>query len=84
LQKESSQKWVSIIKTHSAPKIGRGIIGYFFISVVLVIIQIFISNIIHTLFSSDIFLIFAAYTLFYFIAFSIPFWLSITSEYAQY
>ena len=84
LQKEASQRWVNVIKTHSTPKIGRGIVGYFFISVVLVIIQIFVSDVIHTFFSSDIFLIFAAYTLFYFIAFSIPFWLSITSEYAQY
>jgi hypothetical protein len=84
LQKKSSQQWVNVIKTPSAPKIGRGIIGYFFISVVLVIIQIFASDIIHSLFSSDILLIFAAYTLFYLVAFSIPFWLSITSEYAQY
>ncbi|MFW9905330.1 MAG: CPBP family intramembrane glutamic endopeptidase [Candidatus Thorarchaeota archaeon] len=84
LQKESSQKWVNVIKTQSAPKISRGIIGYTLISLGLVIVQLTVAQVITTLFSSDIFLLFAVYTLFYLIAFSIPFWLSITSEYAQY
>jgi len=83
-QKESSLAWVNVLKTPSVPKITRGIIGYFLISVVLVIIQLLVSRFIIILFSSDLLLEFGAYTLFYLIAFSIPFWLSITSEYAQY
>ncbi|UCG04162.1 MAG: CPBP family intramembrane metalloprotease [Candidatus Heimdallarchaeota archaeon] len=83
-QKKSTTMWVNVIQTPSAPKITRGLIGYLVISVVLVSIQIIVSNLVNEVFSSDILLIFAANTLFYLIAFSIPFWLSITSEYAQY
>ena len=83
-QKESSLAWVNVLRTPSVPKITRGIIGYLLISVVLVIIQLLVSRLIITLFSSDLLLMFGAYTLFYLVAVSIPFWLSITSEYAQY
>ncbi|MFX1516363.1 MAG: CPBP family intramembrane glutamic endopeptidase [Promethearchaeota archaeon] len=83
-QEESSPAWVNVLKTPSVPKITRGIIGYLLISVVLVIVQLLVSNLITTLFSSNLLLLFGVYTLFYLIAVSIPFWLSITSEYAQY
>lgn len=83
-QRKSSVQWVNVIKTTSGSKITRGLIGYFVISVLLVSFQLIVSNLFHAFLPSDMLLIFAANTLFYLIAFSIPFWLSITSEYAQY
>ncbi len=83
-KRKSALKWVNVIRTPSAPKITRGLIGYLIISVVLVSIQIIVPSLIETFLPSDMLLIFAANTFFYLIAFSIPFWLSITSEYAQY
>ncbi|MFX1283170.1 MAG: CPBP family intramembrane glutamic endopeptidase [Promethearchaeota archaeon] len=83
-QTKSTVTWVHIIRTPSAPKITRGLIGYFAISLVLVSIHFIISNFILKFLSSDMLLMFAANSFFYLIAFSIPFWLTITSEYAQY
>lgn len=83
-QRKSALKWVNVIKTPSAPKITRGLIGSFVISVVLVSIQFMVQFLIRIFVPSDVLLIFTANTVFYLIAFSIPVWLTITSEYVQY
>ncbi|MFX0015875.1 MAG: CPBP family intramembrane glutamic endopeptidase [Promethearchaeota archaeon] len=82
--RKSSSQWVSIIKSPSAPKILRGLVGYFILSLILVIFQLLVPVIIDVYVPSDRLLIFLFYTLFYLVGFSIPFMLSITSEYAQY
>ncbi|MHA2075693.1 MAG: hypothetical protein ACW97X_13820, partial [Candidatus Hodarchaeales archaeon] len=64
-------------------------IGFSILSVVLVLFQYFVSEIIdivtfYSIVKTQIYPdIFILYTLFYLIVFSIPFLLSITSEYAQ-
>lgn len=89
LHDKITQKYINKLKIVSVPNIRKGIIGFSILSVVLVLFQYFVSEIIDVLtFDSiantqiypDIFIL---YTLFYLIVFSIPFWLSITSEYAQ-
>ena len=81
-KKES--RWIRIIRTPSAPKISRGVVGYFSISVVLVSIHLIVIAFIEFFTSFNILMTFILKTIFYLIAFSIPFWLTITSEYAQF
>jgi len=84
VNRESHSRWVNIIKTPSASKITRGVIGYFIISVILVSIHLIAKEYIASSTSSNILGAFIFNTAFYLLAFSIPFWLTITSEYAQY
>jgi len=77
-------RWVKIIKTPSAPQITRGVVGYFSISLILVSIHLILIGFIELLTSFNILVTFILKTIFYLIAFSIPFWLTITSEYAQF
>ncbi|MFX1513261.1 MAG: type II CAAX prenyl endopeptidase Rce1 family protein [Promethearchaeota archaeon] len=81
--KKTSRDWINIIKKHSVPNIQRGIIGFFIFSIGLLCLQTLIERI------GDLFIdkIYPEYFVFiigvYFLAFSIPFWLTITTEYAQ-
>ncbi|MHA1969771.1 MAG: CPBP family intramembrane glutamic endopeptidase [Candidatus Hodarchaeales archaeon] len=89
LNDKITQTYINKLKIISVPNIRKGIIGFSILSVVLVLFQYFVSEIIDivtfdsivkTQIYPDIFIL---YTLFYLIVFSIPFLLSITSEYAQ-
>jgi membrane protease YdiL (CAAX protease family) len=81
-RKESTAKWIKIIKIKSVPNIKRGIIGFFVISLILLGIQILADTLIAHLTQYPLSFVF--YSIFYLIAFSIPFWLSITTEYVQH
>lgn len=77
-------EWIKLIKCPSVPHVKRGIIGFLVISFILVGSQILVTTIIDNLTKlADLGNIFS-HAIFYLIAFSIPFWLTITSEYAQY
>ncbi|MFX0183333.1 MAG: type II CAAX prenyl endopeptidase Rce1 family protein [Candidatus Hodarchaeota archaeon] len=76
-------RWIKIIKIKSAPNIKRGIVGYFIISLGLLAIELFVTDNIHNLTQNDYFANFLFNSFFYLIAFSIPFWLSATTEYVQ-
>jgi hypothetical protein len=78
-----ADKWIKVLKIKSAPNIRRGVAGYFIISVGLVIIQLFVTDLISQSTRNDELANFLLNTLFYLIAFSIPFWLSVTTEYVQ-
>ncbi|MFX0172914.1 MAG: type II CAAX prenyl endopeptidase Rce1 family protein [Candidatus Hodarchaeota archaeon] len=78
-----ADKWIKVIKIKSAPNIKRGVVGYFIISVGLVVIQLFVTDLISLSTRNDDLANFLLNTLFYLIAFSIPFWLSVTTEYVQ-
>ncbi|MFX0205199.1 MAG: type II CAAX prenyl endopeptidase Rce1 family protein [Candidatus Hodarchaeota archaeon] len=78
--------WIRFLKTiriESAPNIKRGIIGYFLISVSLVVIQMLATDLISQLTWNNELGHLLLNSLFYLIAFSIPFWLSVTTEYVQ-
>jgi membrane protease YdiL (CAAX protease family) len=76
-------KWIKIIKIKSAPNIKRGIVGYFIISLGLLVIQILATDMIFNLTQNDYLANFLLNSFFYLLAFSIPFWLSVTTEYVQ-
>lgn len=79
----SLPEWIKILKKKSHGLINKGIIGFFIISLYLIILQYIIENLSDAFreVSTEIFLLFTAS--FYLVAFSIPWWLSISTEYAQ-
>ncbi len=80
---ESSSEWMKVIKKHSVPYIQRGVIGFFVISIGFLAIQALVEKIGNELTDK----IFPEYFVFiigvYLVAFSIPFWLTISTEYAR-
>lgn len=78
---KSPTNWVNIIKMRSVLNIKRGVIGFFIISFGLTGIQLLMNPIQKILTNSEYFIV---NTLFYLVVFTIPFWLIITTEYAQY
>lgn len=76
-------RWIKIIKIKSAPNIKRGIVGYFIISLGLLEIQLLATDMISNLAQNDYLANFLLNSFFYLLAFSIPFWLTITTEYVQ-
>ncbi|MHA2031985.1 MAG: CPBP family glutamic-type intramembrane protease, partial [Candidatus Kariarchaeaceae archaeon] len=72
LQDLTVKKWKSIIKRKSAPQMTRGIIGYFLISIGLLLVQYF-----------TVVIYAQVITIVYFFIFLIPFWLIISTEYAR-
>lgn len=81
LETKSSQNWVKIFKTPSVPKIERGVIGFLILTLVLVITEMTINNAIDTITEGNFFLTILLNLIFYTLAFTIPFWLTITSEF---
>lgn len=77
---KSPVNWVNIIKMRSVPNIKRGVIGFFIISLGLTGIQLLMILIHKILTYSEYFIV---NTVFYLVAFTIPFWLIIKTEYAQ-
>ncbi|MHA2246831.1 MAG: CPBP family glutamic-type intramembrane protease [Candidatus Hodarchaeales archaeon] len=91
VNKKSTKEWVRIIKLPSAPRIERGLLGFFGISLGLLGIQtlvVFIGKTVTNSWPPNFENIFPQYfnfiIVFYIIAFSIPFWLTITTEYAKH
>ncbi len=78
---KSPANWVNILKMRSVANIKRGVAGFFSISLGLTGIQLLMIPIHKLLTFSEYFIV---NTLFYLVAFTIPFWLIITTEYAQY
>jgi hypothetical protein len=87
---EKASEWISILKKPSVPNITRGIIGFFIFSFLFALIHYLISTFIENVVYDPRLMIpkypdiFILYTIFYLIIFSIPFFLTITSEYTQY
>ncbi|MFW9997561.1 MAG: type II CAAX prenyl endopeptidase Rce1 family protein, partial [Candidatus Odinarchaeota archaeon] len=83
LEKQPSFYWISILRKHSVPNIKRGVAGYFIISLGLLVLQLLV-HVASSSFTGETFpghfLIILA---FYLLAFSIPFWMTITTEYAR-
>ncbi len=83
LNTHTDLNWVSIIKQRSVPNITLGTIGFFIIALVLIGIQVIVTTLINT-FALRVYPDFLIlYSIFYLIIFSIPFLLTITSEYSQ-
>jgi hypothetical protein len=81
--------WLKIIRKRSVPNIKRGIAGLFFISLGLLLVQTFVivigrevTNFYHN-FPQNLPQYFIYVTIFYLIAFTVPFWLTVSTEYAQ-
>ncbi|MFW9779897.1 MAG: type II CAAX prenyl endopeptidase Rce1 family protein [Candidatus Heimdallarchaeota archaeon] len=74
--------WLKTLRTPSAPNIGKGVVGFNLIAFGLVFSQYIISTLIKaiTQFRLPDYVLF--HTMFFLAAFTIPFWLSITTEYA--
>ncbi len=81
--RESTTEWVEIIKRQSAPFITRGLIGFFVISLGLLALQTAVVKIGHNVTENTFPQYFSFITIFYLIAFSVPFWFTITTEYAK-
>ncbi|MHA2239754.1 MAG: hypothetical protein ACXAB2_15545 [Candidatus Hodarchaeales archaeon] len=83
------QEWKSILTKRSAPHMGPGITGFFPISIGLLLMQYIVVSIVRDFVNlkpvTDTSLIRygQAITIAYFIIFLIPFWLIISTEYAQ-
>ncbi|MHA2246972.1 MAG: CPBP family glutamic-type intramembrane protease [Candidatus Hodarchaeales archaeon] len=77
-------EWIKVIKKPSVPQVGRGVVGFLIISSILVGLQILIPNLIDNSFDNNNPVNILLNSIFYLLVFSIPFWLTITSEYAQY
>ncbi|MFW9854387.1 MAG: hypothetical protein ACFFFG_04975 [Candidatus Thorarchaeota archaeon] len=75
--------WIKTLKKRSVPKVRKGLIGFIIIAFVLVLSQYLITSIISgvTQFHLPDYIVY--HTIFFLVAFSIPFWLSITTEYAR-
>jgi hypothetical protein len=81
--------WLKIIRKRSVPNIKRGIAGFFFISLGLLLVQTFVivigrevTNFYHN-FPQNLPQYFIYVTIFYLIAFTVPFWLTVSTEYAK-
>ncbi len=90
IETEITVNWVKEIKKTSVPNIHRGVIGFFILSLGLLGIQILVvkigRNITNTEehYPANVFPdYFTFITIFYLIAFSVPYWLTISTEYAQ-
>ncbi|MHA2053504.1 MAG: hypothetical protein ACW99F_07905 [Candidatus Hodarchaeales archaeon] len=89
LQDLTVKKWKSIIKRKSAPQMTRGIIGYFLISIGLLLVQYFTVVIVRAIIGTNpndfnsIIEYAQVITIVYFFIFLIPFWLIISTEYAR-
>ncbi|MFX1254327.1 MAG: type II CAAX prenyl endopeptidase Rce1 family protein [Promethearchaeota archaeon] len=82
IEPESNEKLLKLIKKRSAPHIKRGIIGFMLISLGLLGLQTVTAIIFRSL--TDNFIIYLFFkTIFYAFVFSIPFFLTIKTEYAQ-
>ncbi|UCG01063.1 MAG: hypothetical protein JSW11_15780 [Candidatus Heimdallarchaeota archaeon] len=81
LEKETPKSWVKILKTSSVPKIERGVIGFLILSSFFVGLELLIISVIATIAGGDLYTNIFLYLIFYLFAFSIPFWLTITSEF---
>jgi membrane protease YdiL (CAAX protease family) len=87
--KESVNKFINKIKMHSAHKIQRGIVGFFVISIGLLVFQALVVIIVRHLTGSwknpsNLFPGYVVFiTIFYLIASIIPFFLTISTEYAR-
>jgi membrane protease YdiL (CAAX protease family) len=87
-----SSKWIKLIQKHSTPNIVKGIIGYFIISLGLLAIQAIVAKTGRIIFNTaelgypeGIFPGYFSYIMiFYAIAFSIPFFLTISTEWAKH
>ncbi|MHA1966537.1 MAG: CPBP family intramembrane glutamic endopeptidase [Candidatus Hodarchaeales archaeon] len=81
-------KWIKFFKKHSTPNILKGVIGYFVISIGLLTIHGIVAKIGRILFVTTQGEPFPGYfiyiMIFYAIAFSIPFFLSISTEWAKH
>jgi len=87
LHPSRSPKWIRIIKQLSSPLVMRGVSGFFIISLGLLVLQTLIAKIGRILFVSvtgDVFPEYFIYiSIFYAIAFTIPFFLTISTEWAS-
>ncbi|MFX0207703.1 MAG: type II CAAX prenyl endopeptidase Rce1 family protein [Candidatus Hodarchaeota archaeon] len=81
LKKETSTRWVKILKTSSVPKIERGVIGFLIISFFLVSLQLLFIIAIETITEGDVLTQIFLFLIFDLLAFSIPFWLTIRTEF---
>ncbi|MFX0204961.1 MAG: type II CAAX prenyl endopeptidase Rce1 family protein [Candidatus Hodarchaeota archaeon] len=83
-----SPNWIRIIKKRSSPFIMRGLIGFFIISLGLLAIQTIVAKIGRIIFIPEPGEYFPGYfiyiSIFYAIAFTIPFFLTITTEWAKH
>ncbi|MFX0183800.1 MAG: type II CAAX prenyl endopeptidase Rce1 family protein [Candidatus Hodarchaeota archaeon] len=82
-------EWLKIIRKRSVPNIKRGIAGFFFISLGLLLVQTFVivigrevTNFYHN-YPQNLPQYFIYVMVFYLIAFTVPFWLTISTEYAR-
>jgi membrane protease YdiL (CAAX protease family) len=83
MKKLDYYEWVETLKKTSAPNIGRGMIGFFIISLGLLLLQTIVVKIGREI-TAQLFPDYFLYiSIFYFIAFTIPFWLTISSEYVS-
>lgn len=85
IDKTPQQKLYTFLKKKSVPNIRRGMLGFFIITIGLLLLQtltVLFTRIL-TNFPQNIPLYIALITPFYLIVFTIPFWLTITTEYAQ-
>ncbi|MFX1283208.1 MAG: type II CAAX prenyl endopeptidase Rce1 family protein [Promethearchaeota archaeon] len=80
---ESTSEWGKEIKRQSAPFITRGLAGLFVISLGLLIIQTLVVMVGRAVTDNIFPQYFFFITIFYLIAFSVPFWFTTTTEYAQ-
>lgn len=84
--------WIKLFKKHSTPKIVKGVIGYFVISIILLIIHGIVAKTGRILFDTaklgypeGLFPEYFIYIMiFYAIAFSLPFFLTISTEWAKH
>ncbi|MHA1988873.1 MAG: CPBP family glutamic-type intramembrane protease [Promethearchaeota archaeon] len=81
--RSTSNHWITILKKPSVPNIQRGIIGFFLILIVLFGIQITVELVARQITNFAFPDYYVIISLFYLLSFTIPFWLSIQTEYAQ-
>lgn len=77
-------EWIKTLKKNSYDYIGKGLVGFFIITLLLIFVQFLINHMTESvlkLSSTPSYLFFSV--AFYLIAFSIPWWLSISTEYLQ-
>ncbi len=82
MRNQFSLEWFKTLKKPSAPYIKKGVVGFFIISLGLLLIQAIVAKIGREL-TGGLPDYFYYIMIFYVIAFSVPFWLSIQTEFAQ-
>ncbi|MFX0088010.1 MAG: type II CAAX prenyl endopeptidase Rce1 family protein [Candidatus Hodarchaeota archaeon] len=81
LERKTSKSWVKILKTSSVPKIERGVIGFLIISFFFVSLELVVVNVIETITEGNMPAEFLLFLIFDLLAFSIPFLLTIKTEF---